>query len=129
MGRTAYYCYKFGIKNYTLVDLLIPRICQINYLSRLINEKKIISKPKLSNFYQKNVKVVSPQLLFSNDVTFDLVFNSDSFTEIDFTNQKKYHKYLKKNSKIFFSINHENNYFKVSDYFDSKNIYEYSKNL
>ena len=40
LGRTAYYCYKFGIKNYTLVDLLIPRICQINYLSRLINEKK-----------------------------------------------------------------------------------------
>ncbi len=129
LGRTAYYCYKFGIKNYTLVDLLIPRICQINYLSRLINEKKIISKPKLSNFYQKNIKVVSPQFLFSNNVKFDLVFNSDSFTEIDFINQKKYQKYLKKNSKIFLSINHENNHYKVSDYFDTKNPNKYSKNL
>ena len=129
LGRTAYYCFKFGIKNYTLVDLLIPRICQINYLARLIDEKKIITKPRLSNFYRKNIKVISPEFLFSNDIKFDLIFNSDSFTEIDFKNQKRYKKYIEKNSKIFFSINHENNYFKVSDYFNSKNLSRYSKNL
>lgn len=129
LGRTAYYCYKFGIKNYTLVDLLVPRICQINYLSRLIDEKKIISKPNKSDFNKKNIKIISPEFLFSNDIKFDLVFNSDSFTEIDFENQKKYQKYLKKNSNIFFSINHEYNHYKVSDFFKSKKLTEYSRNL
>ncbi len=129
LGRTAYYCYKFGIQNYTLVDLLVPRICQINYLSRLINEKKIITKPTLSNFNKRNIKIISPEFLFSKNIKFDLVFNSDSFTEIDFANQKKYEKYLKKNSKIFFSINHEYNQHKVSDFFKTKNLNKYSKNL
>lgn len=129
LGRTAYYCYKFGIKNYTLVDLLVPRICQINYLSRLIDEKKIISKPKLSDFNKKNIKIISPEFLFSNHIKFDLVFNCDSFTEIDFKNQKKYQKYLQKNSKIFYSINHEYNRYKVGDFFKTKNLTEYSRNL
>jgi len=129
LGRTAYYCYKFGIKDYTLVDLLVPRICQLNYLSRIINEKKIITKPKLSNFYKENIKLISPEFLFSKNIKFDLVFNSDSFTEIDFDNQKKYEKYLKKNSKVFFSINHEYNHYKVGDFFKTKKLSGYSRNL
>lgn len=129
MGRTAYYCYKFGIKNYTLVDLLVPRICQINYLSRIINENKIITDPKKFEFLKKNIKIISPKLLFSNNFKFDLVFNSDSFTEIDYINQKKYQKYILKNSKIFYSINHENNAFKVSDFFKKSILLNYSKNL
>ncbi len=128
LGRTAYYCYKFGLKNYTLVDLLVPRICQLNYLSRLIDETKIISDPKKSDFNKKNIKVISPEFLFSNNMKFDLVFNSDSFTEIDYENQKKYEKYLERNSKIFFSINHENNHYKVSDFF-KKNSSQYSRDL
>lgn len=129
LGRTAYYCYKFGIKDYTSVDLLVPRICQLNYLSRLLNSKKIIAKPQLSNFYKKNIKLVSPEFLFSKNIKFDLAFNSDSFTEIDIINQKKYARYLKKNSKIFFSINHEYNLYKVSDFFNTKNPDKYSRNL
>ena len=129
LGRTAYYCYKFGLKNYTLVDLLVPRICQINYLSRLINEKQIISDPKKSDFNKKNIKIISPEILFSNKIKFDLVFNSDSFTEIDYVNQKKYEKYLKKNSKVFFSINHENNLYKVSDFFKKIDSSKYSRDL
>ncbi len=129
MGRTAYYCYRLGIKNYTLVDLLVPRICQINYLSRLINEKKIILNPKKDDFNKQNIKIISPDFLFSKNFKFDLVFNSDSFTEIDLINQKKYEKYLLKNSKIFFSINHENNNYRVRDFFKNINSLNYSRNL
>jgi hypothetical protein len=129
LGRTAYYCYQFGIKNYTLVDLLVPRICQINYLSRLINDKKIISKPKNIDFKNNNIKIISPEIFFSNNIKFDLVFNSDSFTEIDYQNQKKYKNYVLKNSKIFFSINHEYNHYKVGDFFKTKNLKEYTRNL
>ena len=129
MGRTAYYCYKFGIKNYTLVDLLIPRICQANYLSRLIEEKKIVLNPKKIDFKKNNIKIISPDFLFSKNFKFDLVFNSDSFTEIDLINQKKYEKYLLKNSKIFFSINHENNDHIVRDFFKDIDSDNYSRNL
>ena len=129
MGRTAYYCYRFGIKNYTLVDLLIPRICQINYLSRIIREKKIILNPKKSDFKKKNIKIISPEFLFTNTLKFDLVFNSDSFTEIDLINQNKYKKYISKNSKLFYSINHENNNMRVRDFFKKINSLNYSRNL
>lgn len=129
LGRTAYYCYRFGIKNYTLVDLLVPRICQINYLSRLLNDKNIISKPKKINFNQKNIKLISPEYLFSKNIKFDFVFNSDSFSEVDYFNQKRYTKYILKNSKIFFSINHEYNKYKVTNFFKIKNVNNYSKNL
>ncbi len=97
-------------------------------MSRLIDETKIISDPKKSDFNKKNIKVISPEFLFSNNMKFDLVFNSDSFTEIDYENQKKYEKYLERNSKIFFSINHENNHYKVSDFF-KKNSSQYSRDL
>ncbi|MDA8559402.1 hypothetical protein N9K62_00545, partial [Candidatus Pelagibacter bacterium] len=129
MGRTAYYCYRFGIKNFTLVDLLIPKICQINYLSRIIQEKKIILNPKKNDFKKKNIKIISPEYLFMNALKFDLVFNADSFTEIDLINQNKYKKYISKNSKIFYSINHENNNFKVRDFFKNINSLNYSRNL
>ena len=129
LGRTAYYCYKLGIRNYTLVDLLVPRICQINYLSRLINEKKIISKPKLLDFNKMNIKIISPENLFSNKIKFDIVFNADSFTEIDLKNQKKYKKFLEKNSKIFFSINHEYNKYNVNSFFKKKNILDNTRSL
>jgi len=129
LGRTAYYCFRFGIMNYTLVDLLVPRICQINYLSRIIDEKKIISNPKVSDFNKNNIKLISPEFLFSKDLKYDLVFNSDSFTEIDYLNQKKYAIYIKKNSKIFFSINHEYNEYKVTDFFKTNNGKKYYKNL
>ena len=129
LGRTAYYCYKFGIKNYTLVDLLVPRICQINYLSRLIDDKKVVSKPKIKDFKKKNIKIVSPEFIFSNKIRFDLIFNSDSFTEIDYKNQRRYKEYILRNSKIFFSINHEYNHYKVSDFFKTKNLDQYTRNL
>ncbi len=129
LGRTAYYCFRFGLKNYTLVDLLVPRICQINYLSRILDEKKIIIKPKKLDFLKKNIKVISPDLLFSKNLKFDLVFNSDSFTEVDLINQKKYEQYIIKNSKIFFSINHENNDKKVHNFFKNVNSSNYSRNL
>ena len=44
--RTAYYCYKFGIKNYTLVDLIIPRMSN-KLLSRVLNEENIMDQIEL----------------------------------------------------------------------------------
>ena len=131
LGRTAYYCREFGIKNYTMVDLLIPRICQINYLARVIGEQEVLNEKKISNLQsvEDKIKIVSPDYLFKDNNNFDLVFNSDSITEIDMLTQKKYVNFIKVNSKYFYSINHESNTNKVIDLFDNFKIDETERNL
>ena len=134
LGRTAYYGYRFGLKNYTLVDLKVPLLSQSNYLSRLCGENNIVlgsnKKNKIKN--SKKIKLVSPKELFDSNEKFDLVFNSDSLTEIDFKNQKKYTNFIKNNSKNFYSINHERNkhtVFNLMNSLSSKNRFIYSKNI
>ena len=131
LGRTAYYCYKFGIKDYTMVDLLIPQVCQLNYLSRVLNEENILNEKQIANLenLENKIKIVSPNFLFNNKNRYDLVFNSDSITEIDILSQSKYVNFIKDNTKYFYSINHESNKNKVSDLFSKVNIVEYDKNL
>ena len=131
LGRTAYYCYKFGIKNYTMVDLLIPRICQLNYLSRVINEEIVLNEKQiiLSQNSDDKIKIISPKYLFNEKKNYDLVFNSDSITEIDTINQKKYVNFITENTKYFYSINHESNKNKVCNLFSIKEAKEFDRNL
>jgi len=134
LGRTAYYCYRLGLKNYTLVDLKIPLLSQSNYLSRLCGENNIMLGGNIKNRIKnsKKIKLISPKELFDSNEKFDLVFNSDSLTEIDYKNQKKYINFIKKNSKTFYSINHEKNkhtVFNLMKYFSSKNKFIYNKSI
>ena len=131
LGRTAYYCYKFGIKNYTIVDLLIPRVCQLNYLSRVLNEENIINESQIINLenLENKIKIISPNYLFNKNIKYDLIFNSDSITEIDSVNQNKYINFIKKNAKYFYSINHESNKNRVNNLFSNTNILAVEKNL
>ena len=131
LGRTAYYCYKFGIKNYTIVDLLIPRICQLNYLSRVLNEENIINESQIINLenLENKIKIISPNYLFDKNIKYDLIFNTDSMTEIDSINQNKYINFIKENAKYFYSINHESNKNRVNNLFSNTNILAVEKNL
>jgi hypothetical protein len=131
LGRTAYYCYKFGIKDYTIVDLLIPRVCQLNYLSRVLNEENIINESQIINLenLENKIKIISPNYLFNKNIKYDLIFNSDSITEIDSVNQNKYINFIKKNAKYFYSINHESNKNRINNLFSNTNILEVEKNL
>lgn len=130
LGRTAYYCNKFGIKNYTITDLMVPRICQLNYLSRVLNEKIVLYENELHNQNSQNcIKIISPEFLFKHNNKFDLIFNSDSLTEIDHLNQKKYSSFISNNCNLFYSINHESNEKTVNNLFINTEIKEYEKNM
>ena len=131
LGRTAYYCYKFGIKDLTIVDLLIPQVCQLNYLSRVLNEETILNEKQIKEIdgLEDKIKIISPNYLFNNEEKYDLVFNSDSFTEIDTLSQIKYVNFISEKTNYFYSINHECNKNKVSDLFSKKKINEFKKNL
>ena len=130
LGRTAYYCNKFGIKNYTMIDILLPSISQANYLARSINEDSVLLVDEISKNHQLNrIKISTPDKLLSNNNYFDIVFNSDSFVEIDYENQKNYVDYIKKNSNLFFSINHESLNFSVFELFRETKYKKYQKSL
>ena len=131
LGRTAYYCYKFGIKDLTIVDLLIPQVCQLNYLSRVLSEETLLNEEQIRRMgnLKDKIKIISPNYLFNNEEKYDLAFNSDSFTEIDTLSQVKYVNFISENTKYFYSINHESNKNKVSDLFTEKKINEFKKNL
>jgi len=131
LGRTAFYCYKFGIKNYTAVDLLIPQICQLNYLSRVLSEEDVVNEKQILNLenLENKIKIISPNYLFNNKTKYDLIFNSDSITEIDALSQNKYVSFIRENAKYFYSINHESNKNKVSDLFSEVKVAEFDKNL
>ena len=111
--------------------MLIPRVCQLNYLSRVLNEENILNESQIQNKenLENKIKVVSPKFLFNNRTKYDLVFNSDSFTEIDTLSQIKYVDFIRENTKYFYSINHESNKNKVGDLFSKIKTKEFNKNL
>jgi hypothetical protein len=129
LGRTAYYCSKFNIKNYTIVDIPISSLCQANYLARMVGEKNVLLDNKFKIYNNENkCKIISPETYFSSKVNFDLSFNADSLTEIDINTQKKYVNSFLSRTKLFYSINHEDNLLTVNSHFNN-NYKSYSKNL
>ncbi len=129
LGRTAYYCSKFNIRNYTIVDIPVSSLCQANYLARMIGEKNVLLDNKFKIYNDENkCKIISPETYFSSNVNFDLSFNADSLTEIDVNTQKKYINSFLLRSKLFYSINHEDNLLTVSSHFNN-NYESYSRNL
>lgn len=129
LGRTAYYCNLFGIKNYTIVDIPISFLAQGNYLGRVLNEKKIIFENELSKKYEKNrTKLITPDYFLKNKTKYDLILNCDSLTETNYEVALNYMKKISK-AKYFFSINHEKNSFNVSTLIKKFKFKNYSRNL
>jgi len=129
LGRTAYYCYLFGIKDYTIVDIPLTFLAQGNYLGRVISEKKIIFGNEVSIKNVKNkIKLVTPKYFLKNKIKYSLVLNCDSLTEINYDLAYDYMKKISK-SKYFLSINHEKNSFNVSSLIKIFKHKSYSRNL
>jgi len=129
LGRTAYYCNLFGIKDYTIVDIPITFLAQGNYLGRAISEKRIIFENELQNKYEKNkIKLITPKFYLKSKIKYSLVLNCDSLTEINYDLAFNYMKRISK-SKYFFSINHEKNSFNVSKLIKKFKYSNHSRNL
>jgi hypothetical protein len=108
-GRTAYYCYKLGIKNLTIFDL--PYVCVLSgyYLLKSLPDASIQlygepthpSPDTIKIFPYWGVKTVA-------DNAFDLTLNQDSFPEIDRDTVFEYLHQIRRNTKHYFlSINQE----------------------
>ena len=128
LGRTAYYCNLFGIKDYTIVEIPITFVAQANYLGRVLSEKVIVFENELSKKYKNKIKLISPENFLKNKSKYDLILNCDSLTEINYDIAYSYMKQISK-SKYFFSINHEKNNFNVSSLIKKFKFKDYSRNL
>lgn len=98
VGHLAYYLYRLGFKNITIVDLPTISLSQMYFLSTNIEQ-------------QDAVNLISPKE-FTGE--YDLVINVDSMTEMSIDSASEYCDKMLLNTKNFISINHETNPFTVS---------------
>lgn len=101
VGRTAYYAHRFGVTDYTIVDLPFSGISQGYFLGRVLGEHE--------------VKLMSPDEFFASDERYDVVLNADSLTEIARPTAEKYAAEIRRRATRLISINHEGNAFTVRE--------------
>lgn len=108
-GRVAYYSYKMGIKNYTIIDLPYVSIVSGYYLIKSLPEANIILYGEDNDEKQDSIKIY-PYWYFKEipDNYFDLTLNQDSFPEINYDTVIEYLHLIRCNTKQYFlSINQE----------------------
>jgi len=115
LGRTAFYVFELGIKDYTIVDLPITTVAQAYYLGRTLGEENIHLDGEQFDDGPNRVKIVAPETFLAETKTYDLVLNVDSLAEMDFRVAQAYWEKIKASTNIFLSINHEANSFRVRD--------------
>ena len=115
LGRTAFYVFELGIKDYTIVDLPITKVAQAYYLGRTLGEENIHLDGEQFDDGPNRVKIVAPETFLAESKTYDLVLNVDSLAEMDFRVAQAYWEKIKASTNIFLSINHEANSFRVRD--------------
>lgn len=114
LGRTAYYCREFGIKDYTIVDIPLSSISQGDFLGRTLSPEDIYLIGESENDEKDKISLYHTKHFFDSDKKYDLIVNVDSLTELDISIAKDYLKKINEISTLFLSINHENNSFSVN---------------
>lgn len=105
VGKTAYYAYEMGIRNYSVFDLPHINVLQGYFLI------KLLPRGSVSLYGEKPGKInILPDFNFaeSKKNSFDITLNVDSFPEINIKVVEKYLNDIKVNTKKFLlSINQE----------------------
>lgn len=99
-GRVCFWGSKFGIKDYTILDLPHINVVQGFYLLKSTNNA-------VSLYGEKNAQIKILPCHQLPDEKFDLVLNQDSFPEIGKNTVVNYLNWIKTKCVEFLSINHE----------------------
>ncbi len=126
LGRTAYYAYKLGVKDYTIVDLALVNVSQAHFLASVLGSENI--KVYGERETGLGVKILPTQSFAELKGMYDLILNVDSLTEMDKGVALRYLNAIRRKTSIFVSINHENNTFTVKELAgDFANVNEYTR--
>jgi len=113
LGRTAYHARALGITDYTIVDLPMGLVIQAAFLGRVLGGEGLAFPNEVARPDQ--IRILTPTTLLSSDEQFDIVINADSMTEMDREHAEAYAAFIATHAKVFISINHDANSFRVSD--------------
>ena len=119
LGRTAYFANRFGVKNYTIVDVPLTNAAQGYFLGRVLgaDEVQLYGESK-----DARLKII-PSSAMDGDGNYDLIVNVDSWTELSPDTAQYYWNFARRATHKVLSINHEFNSFTVRDlYSKSPNV-------
>jgi SAM-dependent methyltransferase len=120
LGRTAYYAWHFGIRDYTLIDIPITAVAQANFLGRVLSEKAI---QLYGETEAGGVRILPPAMFLGQEDRFDVALNVDSLTEMAPETARAYCNAINNRAGVFLSINHEEGRFKARDVFAGRCVY------
>ena len=109
MGRTLLLASRQGLKTYG-VDLPLGVVGSAYYLSRHLGESAVCLPGENEDC---QIELLSPKDFFKSKIDFELMFNSDSFTEMPEDISLRY--LNSTNYKTLISVNHEANNFTVNE--------------
>lgn len=115
LGRTGFYANKFGVTDYTIVDIPITSLAQGYYLARTMGSSEVVLFGEEKIDADAKLKLITPTEFMSNSDHYDLILNVDSLTEMDEVTASNYIDAILNRTDIFVSINHEVNNFTVQD--------------
>lgn len=128
LGILGYYLDRAGYKDYTIIDLALTNVCQAWFLKRNLPGREFILSGDGSEVvydFEEAFKINhASDFDWISRAKFDLMINIDGLTEMNIEAAKKY-----ANSdcaKMFLSINHEVNEFRVCEIVsEKKRLYRY----
>lgn len=128
LGRAAYYCAKFGITDYTIIDIPLTGVSQGYYLGRLIGEDMVslcgetMDKPVRILPPVAYDKMVALAKMSDTRERFDLIVNVDSLTEMAKDTAEGYLRGAARLTDRFLSMNHEHNGFTVESLYSAMSV-------
>jgi hypothetical protein len=105
LGRTAFYAWQFGLRDYTLIDLPMTNVAQAYFLGRVLDPDAIC----LSGEDRPGIRIQPPAAFLDAADRYDLVVNVDALPEMAADTATAYCKEIKARADMFLSINHEYN--------------------
>jgi hypothetical protein len=111
VGYLAYYLHKLKL-DITIVDLPMTNVAQGYFLMRALGEDAVVLEGEPAR--RGAVNVLTPAYLESGPRC-DIVVNVDSLTEVGREVAEGYVRWIMKNSRRFWSVNHEANPFTVNE--------------
>ena len=117
-GRTAYYAYKFGFKNYSIIDIISTGIVQAHYNFNVLGLENVCLYGEIDN--NCFLKIIPSTKLNDLNNKYDIVVNFDGLTEYGFDTATNYFNKIINITNKFLSINHTLNKYVVSDLYKNK---------
>ncbi len=109
-GRTAYYTTKFGVRDYTIIDLPLTGVAQAYFLHRVGLDVRLYREARTDG-----ILIAPPTVFHTTEDHYDLIVNVDSFTEMSPETARQYFDEAAKRCSQLLSINPEHNPYRIFD--------------